>query len=77
MLKLYGVEYTPEKSVGLYPVSGTAEDWLYVKAGIPGFVLEMRDNGRHGFVLPPEQIKPTGEELFAGIITAITNYKQQ
>lgn len=61
-------------SSGLYPSSGSAEDWLYVKAGIPGFVLEMRDKGEYGFNLPRVQIKPTGLELFAGVITAITTH---
>lgn len=73
IFKLYNIRYTPKKSSGLYPVTGSAEDWLYVKAGIPGFVLEMRDKGEHGFKLPPEQIRPTGKELFVGITTAIQN----
>ena len=75
IFKLYGSKYTPMKSSGLYPVTGSAEDWLYVKAGIPGFVLEMRDKGQQGFRLPASQIKPTGRELFVGVITAINNYK--
>ena len=71
MNSLYNVIYTPLLSSGLYPSSGSAEDWLYVKAGIPGFVLEMRDKGNHGFHLPKKQIKPTGRELYAGILAAI------
>ena len=27
------------------------------------YLLELRDNGEHGFVLPPEQIQPTVEEV--------------
>lgn len=74
MKNLYGVTYTAELSAGLYPVTGSAEDWLYVKAGIPGFVLEMRDTGRFGFKLPANQIKPTGKELFTAILTAVNNF---
>ena len=25
--------------------------------------MELRDTGEHGFILPPEQIIPTGEEV--------------
>ena len=25
--------------------------------------MELRDTGRHGFILPPEEIIPTGEEV--------------
>lgn len=74
MKSLYHVKYTPMLSSGLYPSSGSAEDWLYVKAGIPGFVLEMRDKGEFGFHLPRSQIKPTGMELYIGIITAIRTH---
>ena len=27
--------------------------------------MELRDTGRHGFILPPDQIIPTGEEIMA------------
>ena len=74
MKSLYNVKYTPMLSAGLYPSSGSAEDWLYVKAGIPGFVMELRDKGQYGFHLPRSQIKPTGMELYIGIITAIASH---
>lgn len=66
-----GKHYNPIKSSHLYFVTGSADDWLYVKAGIPGFVIELRDTGRFGFLLPSDQIVPTGMELFAGIISAV------
>jgi len=31
------------------------------------FALELRDKGRYGFLLPANQIRPTGMETFAGI----------
>lgn len=70
-----GQFYKAMLSSGLYPTSGGADDWLYVKAGIPGSVIELRDNGQNGFKLPKEQIKPTGLELYNGIITAIGHVK--
>lgn len=71
MKSLYNVYYDPVLSSGLYPSSGSAEDWLYVKAGIPGFVMELRDKGKYGFKLPTSQIKPTGMELYVAILAAI------
>jgi len=67
------IEYTAVRSSGLYPVSGSAEDWMYVKAGMHGFVMELRDKGRHGFQLPASQIIPTGKELFAAVMVALQN----
>lgn len=74
MKLLHDVKYTPMASAGLYPSSGSAEDWLYVKAGIPGFVIELRDKGQYGFHLPRSQIKPTGMELYVGVISAINSH---
>ena len=31
------------------------------------FSVELRDTGRYGFLLPKEQIIPTGEETFEGL----------
>jgi len=48
----------------LYPASGGTIDWVYGEAQIPyAFAMELRDTGRHGFILPPEEIIPTGEEV--------------
>ena len=75
IFKKTGLQYTAKLSAGLYPVSGSAEDWMYVKAGIPGFVMEMRDKGFYGFNIPRAQIGQAGVELHAAIITAVSNYK--
>jgi len=50
----------------LYPASGGTIDWVYGDAGIPyAFAMELRDTGTYGFLLPPDQIIPTGEEVMA------------
>ena len=41
-------------------------DWTLGELGIPySYGMELRDTGAHGFLLPPEQIIPTGEEVWA------------
>lgn len=70
-----GRVYRPMKSAGLYPTSGGADDWFYVKASVPGITLEMRDRGESGFVLGREQIRPSGKELMIAIQTATKHLK--
>ena len=46
--------------------AGASDDWY---KGVLGsrfaYTVELRDTGRHGFVLPADQIIPSGEELWA------------
>ena len=52
----------------LYPAAGASPDWVYESLGVKhSFLVELRDRGRRGFVLPPEQIVPTGEETWVGL----------
>ena len=56
------------KYVHLYfldPAAGASDDWYkgVLKARF-AYTIELRDTGRHGFVLPADQIKPSGEELW-------------
>ncbi|XP_031556611.1 carboxypeptidase B-like [Actinia tenebrosa] len=56
-------------SVIIYENSGGSKDYTYGKLGIKySFALELRDRGRYGFLLPPNQIIPTGIETFNGIL---------
>lgn len=48
--------------------AGGADDWAYGVAKIPYvYTVELRDSGRYGFMLPKDQIIPTGEEFFDGL----------
>ena len=48
--------------------SGTSRDWARGVANIKySFTIELRDQGQYGWLLPPEQIIPTGEEIWQGI----------
>ena len=41
------------------------------EAGIPySMAMELRDTGSYGFILPPSQIIPTGDEVWAFHLTA-------
>jgi len=50
----------------LYAASGIAPDWTYANMSIVySYTPELRDTGTLGFVLPPSEIQPTGEEIYA------------
>lgn len=68
MNSLYGSDYKSQRSSALYPSGGSMDDWMFDKAEMPGFTIELRDHGEYGFILPPEYIIPTGEELLAGVL---------
>ncbi|XP_044759435.1 carboxypeptidase B-like isoform X2 [Coccinella septempunctata] len=52
----------------LYPASGGSDDWAKGKMGIKySYTLELRDNGRYGFVLPATYIQPTAKEAYAAV----------
>jgi murein tripeptide amidase MpaA len=60
----------------LYVASGESFDWVrgvlnpYLALGI-----ELRDQGRYGFVLPADQIIPSGEEFVDGLVTFLAEVK--
>lgn len=55
----------------LYIASGGSLDWALGEAGIPySYGMELRDTGSNGFILPPDQIIPTGEETWVYHLTA-------
>jgi len=61
---VYGTRYvTGPISTTIYPASGSSVDWTY---GVLNVVFsctpELRDLGQYGFLLPPNQIKPSGIE---------------
>jgi len=65
---VHGTYFDPINSADLYPAAGASDDWYRGGLGTRyAFTTECRDTGYYGFVLPPEQIIPSGEELFAGM----------
>merc|ERR1711997_25683 len=68
LYQVHGTVFDPINSAELYPAAGASDDWYRGGLGTRySFTTELRDTGYYGFVLPPEQIIPSGEELFAGM----------
>lgn len=52
--------------------SGTSMDWVKGTYHTPiTFTFELRDKGQNGFLLPSNQIVPTGEETLDAFVTII------
>nr|XP_015837881.1 PREDICTED: carboxypeptidase B [Tribolium castaneum] len=52
----------------LYPASGGSDDWAKGSAKFKySYTIELRDNGRYGFVLPAAYIQPTATEALAAV----------
>jgi hypothetical protein len=78
------IYFSVEGSVGAGLASGAADDWALGVAKIPfTYTVELRDKGHYSFFLPPDQIRPSGEEMMAGLaasameIVKICNQQQQ
>jgi murein tripeptide amidase MpaA len=63
----YAVRSGSELQIG---AGGTAGDWSYGVHGALSFLVELRPSRRAGggFLLPPDQIAPTCDESFAGVL---------
>jgi len=66
---VYGTTYRVGPiATTIYPASGSSADWAYGVAGVTySFAIEGRDTGRFGFLLPVNQIVPSGTETMAAV----------
>jgi len=72
LFQVHGTVFDPINSADLYPAAGASDDWYKGVLGTRfAFTTELRDTGRYGFVLPPGQIIPSGEEMWAGFEVVI------
>ena len=75
MSELHGTEYVPLRGSELYPATGVAMDWGFGERDMMTFTYELRPGTDiefpDGFVLPPEEIRPTCEEAEAGLYALI------
>ncbi len=57
-------------------VGGSSLDWAKARAGVRySYTLELRDEGRYGFLLPQSLIVPTANETLQGIMRALREAK--
>ncbi len=64
----HGTRYTLKAGAQLYPAAGTMSDWMHGEATATSFTIELRPKGGSGFVLPPEQIRPSCDEGLAAVL---------
>ncbi|CAG0919197.1 unnamed protein product [Notodromas monacha] len=66
---VYGTEFVTGNAGSLTgTASGASDDWAFGVAKIPFvYTIELRDRGRYKFVLPADQIHPSGVEMVAGV----------
>jgi len=66
--KIHGQRYVagPIAST-IYVASGNSVDYAYSIGILHSYTFELRDTGRYGFILPPAQIIPQGEEVMAAV----------
>merc|ERR1712195_427904 len=69
MSQVAGKSYTSgECAAIMYACSGVAHDWAHFEAKVPvSMAIELRDQGKYGFLVPPSMIKDTGKEMLAGV----------
>ncbi|XP_032219717.1 carboxypeptidase B [Nematostella vectensis] len=62
-------------STTIYPTAGDTTDWTYGVLGcVHSYCVELRPTGNPpGFILPPAQIIPTGQETFAALKALVRN----
>merc|ERR1712233_70797 len=72
LFQVHGTVFDPINSADLYPAAGASDDWYKGVLGTRfAFTTELRDTGSHGFILPKDQIIPSGEEMWAGFEVVI------
>ncbi|KAG2185881.1 hypothetical protein INT43_002319 [Umbelopsis isabellina] len=48
--------------------SGDSIEWLYTKQHVKySYEVQLRDTGSYGFLLPPSEILPSGEEMYSAV----------
>jgi predicted deacylase len=62
--KVHNQTFKVINSAELYPAAGASDDWYQSEGSRFTYTPELRDNG-YGFVLPPNLIIPSGEEVWA------------
>ncbi|XP_041469206.1 carboxypeptidase B-like [Lytechinus variegatus] len=66
----HGLDYfVGQSGPDFYPAAGASEDWGYGELGAKyTYVIELRDEGKYGFLLPEREIQFTVEEMFEALL---------
>ncbi|CAG0898741.1 unnamed protein product, partial [Darwinula stevensoni] len=75
----YGTQYESGTYTDLlYRILGTSTDWMKGVAGIKySYQYELRDTGEFAFLLPPDQIVPSGEETLDGLVALLDAVRER
>ncbi|KAM6937590.1 carboxypeptidase A5 [Xenentodon cancila] len=69
LASLYGTRYIYGSIINtIYQASGSTIDWTYDQGIKYSYTFELRDTGRHGFLLPANQIIPTAQETWLALM---------
>lgn len=71
-----GARYVAMRGSDFYPVGGSSDDWMALETytGL-GYAIELRNDERGDFVLPPDQILPTSLDVGAALRAVIEHVK--
>ncbi|XP_076758952.1 zinc carboxypeptidase-like [Xylocopa sonorina] len=77
LARRYGTKYqTGNIAETIYVASGSSMDWVKGTFHKPiTFTYELRDTGRHGFLLPADQIEPTALETLDSLVAMFKEAK--
>eukprot|EP01123_Difflugia_compressa_P006261 TRINITY_DN18433_c0_g1_i1.p1 TRINITY_DN18433_c0_g1~~TRINITY_DN18433_c0_g1_i1.p1 ORF type:complete len:424 (+),score=80.92 TRINITY_DN18433_c0_g1_i1:52-1323(+) len=69
LTEVYGTQYQYGPiATTIYPASGSSADYTYGAGKVLfSYGVELRDTGEYGFLLPPNQIVPSGVETYAAL----------
>jgi hypothetical protein len=68
MFAQHQTRYRLVSGVETSPTGGTMTDWMYGEGGALSYTIELRPRGGSGFVLPPQEIRPTCDEGLAAVL---------
>jgi len=75
--KVRGTQYSSEVAAGLYPTTGSTDDWMSEEGKMwgHGWTVELPgpQGGQHGFLLPASQIMSSSKELYQGLKSFVQN----
>jgi len=71
LTSLFGTQYQYGTIANtIYPAAGSSADYTYdVSKTLYSYGVELRDTGQYGFLLPADQIVPSGQETYLALVT--------